>query len=90
MKIKRLWCLIDGCQCSHDLPGCVRCGAALYEDAFVRRGLRVMYWLRRWKSDAVAFIKGNKCDVCGRRFRPRDRIHTACCSDKCYSEWIPF
>lgn len=84
---KRPRCELFGCVCAEDYPACIRCQADLYED-FVQIG-RLEPVFRAYGA-ALKFARrftGKKCEVCGRRYWGGDAWT---CSDKCFSDWLPF
>jgi hypothetical protein len=88
MKQFRIACHLWGCWCSNEYPGCLRCGAALYDADFIQIGR--MDWLVRLRyfiGDVFACIN-RKCSVCGKRMWFKG--DSSCCSEKCESEWYPF
>lgn len=86
-----LLCKLIGCKTDHDYPDvCQRCGAHFYYDGHDSGVLRRMWWrIRDEVTLGTARVIGRKCDVCGKRFKPRSRFDP-CCSEACYQEWIPF
>jgi len=92
-EMNRPWCELFGCEENGYTPECARCGAWYYqgfifpEEAIwppIRDAARAFIrWMRRlvWKYQ--------HCDHCGTRFWAK-RSDEACCSDACYSDWIPF
>ena len=86
--MKRILCQMWGCCCSNEYPGCVRCGAALYDADFIQIGH--LDWLVRLRSSIVEGLSylNRKCAVCGKRMWFKGQ--SSCCSEKCESEWYPF
>jgi len=91
--VSRPRCVLLGCDCSEEYPGCARCQAAVYSDDFVERGkLHWLYLLRDWwwrlKHGIRRKVARKKCDQCGREFwRGYNEI---LCSEACHDEWLPF
>ena len=86
--MKRLLCHLWGCWCSNEYPGCVRCGAALYDSDFVQIGH--LHWISNMRSlwtEAVRCTAG-RCDVCHKRMWFKG--HNPCCSEECQEQWYPF
>lgn len=67
----RLLCRLFACRLDHVCPFCVRCGAGVYDSDFVQRTWIVdsVQAFRRAISRFTARVLGNKCVVCGKRFR---------------------
>jgi len=84
----RIRCLLWGCECAHDYPACLNCGAALYESEFIQIGKLSWIW-SAYRAIREAWGRLNRrCDVCRKRMWLAGRAN--CCSQKCYDEWIPF
>jgi len=86
--MKRLLCHLWGCCCANEYPGCVRCGAALYDADFIQIGrlnwlIVLRYFIIGLWSDVM-----RRCEVCGKRVW--FTRHSPCCSEKCFSKWYPF
>jgi hypothetical protein len=84
--MRRIRCILFGCWCHRDYPGCGRCGAALYDADFIQIAkldwlIRLWWWLRK-----LRIIK--PCAVCGKRIWFAGT--KACCSEKCWNDWLPF
>lgn len=82
-------CRCFGCQYD-DISVCVHCGTAIYDWPPHEDGWFWPLWWRvcrpfRWLG---GLIIGKRCQQCKRRFwRGYDGY---CCSDECFSKWIPF
>ena len=84
--LARIWCRLWGCEVERDFPYCACCGADIYND-FAQRGY--LWWVREswWWLKALPARVTRRCDVCGRRMWFTD---DPCCSEQCFSEWVPF
>lgn len=82
-------CKLFGCLVSDYEPGCVNCGAGVYDADFQQEGTisgpiwRIRLWLR-----CNIHRVYRRCACCKKSmwFKP----HECTCSDKCDSEWVPF
>lgn len=84
----RLRCHLLGCLADSRYPGCPRCEAGIYDAGFVQIGrlepaFRAYAIARRF----VQKLTGKKCAVCHRRYWGGDEWT---CSDKCFTDWLPF
>jgi hypothetical protein len=87
--MKRLLCKLWGCWVHNDYPACGRCGSALYDADFVQIGrLNWVYRVRDALRGIYMSLATHHCEVCHRRIW--FTRHSPCCSDKCYSQWVPF
>jgi hypothetical protein len=82
----RIKCKLWGCWCHEEYPACGRCGAQLYDADFVQiaklqRLMTVWEWVK-----GVRFYR--QCAVCKKRIWFAGL--KACCSQKCWDEWLPF
>lgn len=85
----RIRCTLFGCSDHHVYPACERCGEGIYDD-FIQRGwlTPAIDWFASSTRRAWWFICGRRCEICKRWYwRGRDEC---CCSEECYSKWIPF
>lgn len=84
-------CLLFGCQQDENHWCCCRCGADPYDSDFVEAGsLHGLVGFWRWLRSRPRVIRRriqHRCDVCRKRMWLSSEH---CCSDKCYSQWIPF
>ena len=92
-RLTRAKCVLIGCICAENYPGCYRCQEGLYEGDFIQYGKldwvfrlydRWLYWRRR-----IALKLGRaKCDQCGKKYwRGHDDRF---CSEECFDDFIPF
>lgn len=86
-SLPRLRCRLWGCRLDEQFPFCECCHADLYDADFVQCGyfwrLQVGWaWLKALPSGLA-----RRCDVCGKRMW---FTKEPCCSEQCFSEWIPF
>ena len=84
----RLRCRLIGCDHVRD-PGCVRCGADIYDPLFIEYGLldpllRAWWEFRRW----LRKIGPRRCCHCGKRYRRGYDEYV--CSSECLDAWLPF
>jgi hypothetical protein len=88
-RFSRIPCLLVGCASAREYPACTRCGADIYDPAFVQEPCRIVLsyrnafgWLR-WK------LTIRRCQECHKRlFGNGDP--DGFCSMKCFDAWIPF
>ncbi len=81
-------CRLFGCVLDEHGPACIHCGLQYYE-GFVHleesivsgRWHRFHYWVS--SKNPI-----RRCDHCRKLFLTR--TNGACCSEACYSEWVPF
>jgi hypothetical protein len=66
MKQFRIACHLWGCWCSNEYPGCLRCGAALYDADFIQIGRM------DWKEERNGFGFGASLD--SKSYSPRKKI----------------
>jgi hypothetical protein len=86
----RIRCELFGCLYD-SYCGCVRCGAGLYEYEFLQEpcwALKPFYDAKFWLSTHKWWLAhkcaGEKC------WQWMFFTHDHCCSEKCYSSWVPF
>lgn len=75
--------------CDLDIWNCSRCGEELYGGLdFVESGI---IWLGLWWLRWHVWIPltPRVCVIC-RRYTGFGKNAPACCSEKCWSEWVPF
>ena len=83
----RIRCNLLGC--ATDANACARCGTDLYDGDFVQIGRLDFVFRAYWRVRRVAWkFTGRRCAVCSKRFWRRGDDWT--CSDKCFSDWLPF
>jgi hypothetical protein len=88
MKVDlRIRCLLWGCWCDEH-SACPKCGSALYDADFIQIGK--LGWMSRVRDlfKGIYCFTNRHCEVCGKRMW--FTRHSPCCSDECYSQWIPF
>jgi hypothetical protein len=86
-RLRRQLCLALGCGLAEYGPCCPRCGAELYYSDFVQVGYLNPFQRALDRIRALPGRVSRPCDTCRKRmWFTRD----ACCSEKCYSEWVPF
>lgn len=87
--MKRVICWLLGCLCATDYPGCHRCEAGIYDADYIQIGkldpVFVAWWAVR---KFVQKFTGKKCEVCHRRYWVG--YDEWVCSDKCFTDWLPF
>lgn len=84
----RARCRLLGCACARDYPGCERCGAGIYDADYVQIG--ALDFAFRAYGRARRFVErftGRRCEVCRKRYWRGDPW---VCSDRCFSDWLPF
>lgn len=82
-------CKIFGCELEEYGPACHRCGTWLYNYGFIAREMAWLYpWYRlTWWLRCNRDWFYRRCAVCKKRMC---FTKNECCSEECYSDWIPF
>ena len=85
----RIKCWLFGCCAIEQFPDydeCQVCGAYVHDPEWIYGGWwnSLIYLAKTWLCKCDRFVLGQKCEVCGKRFR----VGRAC-SDKCKAE-VPF
>lgn len=85
----RLKCRMFGCICAADYPGCHRCEAGIYDANYVQIGALDPLYRAYWRvRHFVERLTGRRCEVCRKRYwRGYDEW---VCSDRCFTDWLPF
>lgn len=84
----RITCRLLGCVIAEEYPGCHRCQSAIYDVDFVQIGRLDFVFRAYWRTRKfVQKFTGKRCAVCNKRFWRGDDWT---CSDKCFSDWLPF
>ena len=89
-KLYRLQCKVSGCILDNEYHyTCDRCGESYDYGDFIH-GYGMMQYAVDLKDKLRCYRKAlfRRCEGCNRVMigQPKE----ACCSDKCYSEWVPF
>ena len=90
----RALCHIFGCEMEDREGGCRRCGTWIYDWTFIHRE---MAWLNPWyklhlvvrlqqENSSSIRCENENCQFSKLVFFTQNQ----CCSDECYSNWIPF
>lgn len=94
-RVKRLRCIATGCTCAPDYPACWYCGAPNYPypdmHRFIEYPGRMGWWLaiKRRAKAAIHAVRPKTCEMCNKRFY-RGYGDGHCCSDECFTKWLPF
>lgn len=89
-RLRRAICYLIGCDFGP--MGCERCAVHPYDSPGCFDGpCRAIRATRRAFDRIRTAIAGRRCAVCGKRYRtPFRDWWEPCCSDECYTKWIPF
>lgn len=84
----RIHCILWGCWCDMHST-CPKCGEHWYGGSVVQIGK--LDWIKRyWHTlRGLSTRITGRCDVCGKRYWFWKHYYN-CCSDECYSKWLPF
>lgn len=88
-RVRRLHCVLTGCEAARDYPACARCGEALYGGHFREFGKLEWFFVLRWRlREFVRKFHRKTCAECGRKFWRG--YNTELCSEECFDVWLPF